>query len=303
MPTLSIIILNWNTYDLLLQCLETVLATKATIDCEIIVVDNASTDNSVSAVRERFPQVQIVENKENVGFARGNNIGVAACAGQYALILNTDAFLQPGALTELLRVAESDAQAGIVGAQLRNPNGTFQASYTSFPTLWREFLILSTLGRALLGHHYPSSGPDESDGPQKVDYVEGACLLVSVEKYRAIGGFDESYFMYSEEVDLCYRMHKKGWDVWYAPGARVVHQGGASSQGRKPEREGDLYRSRVQFFRTYYGALTAESLKLMIYTFTLPKWLAHRLIRLISGGRLGRPVVSLQYLTTRLRDV
>lgn len=303
MPLVSIVILNWNTRDLLLQCLEAVFATKEAVDCEIVVVDNASSDDSVSTVQARFPQVRILQNKENAGFARGNNIGVANCTGKYALILNTDAFLQPGALAELVRVAESDPQMGVVGAYLLNPDGTFQASHTLFPTLWREFLILSGLGRFLFGRHYPSAGPSDALGPQKVDYVEGACLLTSVEAYRTIGGFDEAYFMYSEEVDLCFRMHQKGWNVWYAPGARVVHLGGASSQGRKPEREGDLYRSRVRFFRKHYGALAANVLKLMIYAITLPKIAAHKLVRGLSGGRLGRPVVSLQYLVDRLREV
>ncbi len=303
MPLVSIVILNWNTRDLLLQCLEEVFATKGSIDCEVIVADNASTDDSVSTVQARFPQVRIIQNKENAGFARGNNIGVAGCTGKYALILNTDSFLQPGALAELVRAAESDPQTGIVGAHLRNPDGTFQASHTRFPTLWREFLILSGLGRLFFGRNYPSAGPDEMPGPQKVDYVEGACLLVAVEKYRAISGFDEAYFMYSEEVDLCFRMHQKGWHVWYAPSARVIHLGGASSQSRKPEREGDLYRSRVRFFRKHYGALAANVLKLMIYAITLPKIAVHKLARGLSGGRLGRPVVSLQYLVDRLREV
>ncbi|HKZ69915.1 MAG TPA: glycosyltransferase family 2 protein [Anaerolineales bacterium] len=239
-PLLSIVILNWNTRDLLVQCLEAVLRLQDEAPGEVIVVDNASTDDSVTMLADRFPQVRVIQNPANVGFAGGNNRGVAACAGKYALMLNTDAFLGPGALRELVRVAESDPRSGVVGAHLLNPDGSFQASHTCFPTLWREFLILSGLGRAAYGSHYPSAGPDEGRGALKVDYVEGASLLVRVEAYRAVNGLDEGFFMYAEEVDLCYTMGKHGWNVWYAPEARVTHLGGASSADRKPEREADL---------------------------------------------------------------
>jgi hypothetical protein len=302
-PLLSIIVLNWNTRDLLAQCLGAVLRFQGEAECEVMVVDNASTDDSLAMLAERFPQVQVIYNTHNVGFAGGNNRGVAACAGKYALLLNTDAFLGPDALRELVRVAESDPRTGVVGAHLLDPDGTFQASYTPFPTLWREFLILSGLGRAIHGPHYPSAGPDEGRGAQKVDYVEGACLLVNVEAYRAMNGLDEGFFMYAEEVDLCYTMRKHGWNVWYAPGARVTHLGGASSANRKPEREADLYRGRVQFFRKHYGMVSAGALKAMIFFFTAAKVVAHGLARWASGGRVGRRVVSLGYLAERLRGV
>ena len=302
-PLLSIVILNWNTRDLLVQCLEAVLRLQDEAPGEVIVVDNASTDDSVTMLADRFPQVRVIQNPANVGFAGGNNRGVAACAGKYALMLNTDAFLGPGALRELVRVAESDPRSGVVGAHLLNPDGSFQASHTCFPTLWREFLILSGLGRAAYGSHYPSAGPDEGRGALKVDYVEGASLLVRVEAYRAVNGLDEGFFMYAEEVDLCYTMGKHGWNVWYAPEARVTHLGGASSADRKPEREADLYRGRVQFFRKQYGAAAASALKAMIFFFTAVKVVAHRLARWVSGGRVGRRVVSLGYLAERLRGV
>jgi N-acetylglucosaminyl-diphospho-decaprenol L-rhamnosyltransferase len=301
-PIFSIVIVNWNTRDLLLKCIETLLATEAP-EKEIVVVDNASQDDSVAAVQARFPQVRIIQNKDNAGFARGNNIGVAACNTPYALLLNTDAFPQAGALDELLRVMSTTAKAGIVGAHLLNADGSFQASHTPFPTLWREFLILSGLGRLFFGRHYPSAGPDEAKGAQAVDYVEGACLLVNVDVYRAIGGFDEAFFMYSEEVDLCFRMKQSGWQVWYVPEARATHLGSASSKDRKPEREGDLYRSRVRFFHKHYGRGASQLLKIMIYTFALVKIITHGTARLLSGGRFGRPVVSLSYLSHQLSDV
>lgn len=301
--TLSILILNWNTGDLLKQCLETVFSLTAEAAFEVIVVDNGSTDSSLAMVAEHFPQARVIANAENVGYARGNHLGVAASPGKYVLILNTDAFLQPGALAELVKVAEANPQAGLVGAQLQNGDGSFQASHTPFPTLWREFLILSGLGRLLVGRHFPSAGPDTEKGSRLVDYVEGACLLIRVEAYRAVGGLDEKFFMYAEEVDLCFRLRRAGWQVWYAPDARVIHLGGGSSHSRQPEREADLYRSRVRFFRKQYGVVSAQSLKALIYFFTFIKLLIHSLMRFVSGGRLGRRVVSLDYLATQLRGL
>ncbi len=303
MLDISIVILNWNTRDMLASCLDCIAQSVAGFDVEIIVVDNASSDGSQAMVRERFPHVHLIANRENVGFAGGNNQAMAVSGGRYMLLINSDAFLMADALRAMLDLAEASPQVGIVGAQLLNVDGSFQASHTPFPNLWQEFLILSGLGRRLHGRWYPSQGPEEDKGPQIADYVEGACLLVRREAYKEVGGLDEGYFMYAEEVDWCFAMRKKGWQVWYQPAARVIHLGGGSSQGRVTQREGDLYRSRVRFFRKHYGDAAARLLKLQIYSFTAAKVALHGLLRLISGGRYGRPVVSLKRLTMMLREV
>lgn len=298
MPDISIIIVNWNTHDLLADCLDSIASSGIAddLDIETIVVDNASTDGSQAMVRQRFPHARLIANPENVGFARANNQGVAMSNGSHALLLNSDAMVTPGSLQTLVRLADTKPQAGIVGAQLLNPDGSFQASHTPFPNLWQEFLILSGMGRVLYGRWYPSRGPEEDKGPQIVDYVEGACMLVRREAFEDVGGLDEGYFMYAEEVDWCYAMRAKGWQVWYQPAAKVIHLGGGSSRNRQTQREGDLYRSRVRFFRKYYGEGSARLLKLQIYGFTAIKLAVHGLLRLASGGRYGRPVVPLQEL-------
>ncbi len=303
MPDLSVIILNWNTRDLLAQCLDTVIQNAGDLTLELIVVDNASTDGSLDMLSARFPQVRVMANTQNVGFARGNNQGMAVSQSRYFLLLNSDAFITPGALPALIHLADQQPRAGIVGAQLLNADGTFQASHTSFPNLWREFLILTGLGRRLYGRWYPSCGPQEAQGPQVVDYVEGACLLVRPEAFKATGGLDEGYFMYAEEVDWGYAMRQQGWQVWYQPAAKIIHLGGGSSQGRRTQREADLYRSRVRFFRKNYGHTSARLLKWLIYGLTGLKIVAHYLLRLLSGGRMGRPVVSLRRLAAELREV
>jgi N-acetylglucosaminyl-diphospho-decaprenol L-rhamnosyltransferase len=301
MLDLSIIIVNWNTRDLLIQCLRSIYETINTLSFEVIVVDNASTDDSVAVTRERFPHVKILENQDNVGFARANNQATLASQGRYMLFFNSDAILLPNAAQALFDLAEANPHAGIVGAQLRNPDGSFQASHTPFPDLWKEFMILSGLGRLILGRWYPSYGPEENRGPQVVDYVEGACLLVRRSAFGEVGGLDEDYFMYAEEVDWCYAMKENGWQVWYQPAARVIHLGGGSSQNRRTQKESNLYKSRVRFFRKHYGRLAAAILKLQILVFTGIKIIVHGCLRRVSGNRLGRQVVPLRYLISDMR--
>ncbi|MBL8092750.1 MAG: glycosyltransferase family 2 protein [Anaerolineales bacterium] len=300
-PDVSVVVLNWNTRDLLAECLRITQACADGLTLELIVVDNASTDDSVALVRRDFPQVRVIESPANVGFAAGNNLGAQQASGRYILLLNTDAFLKPGALGAMAALLDAQPRAGLCGARLLNRDGSFQASHTPFPTVSREFLILSGLGRLFMGRHYPSRGPEREAGPRPVDYVEGACLLCRPEAYRQVGGLDPGFFMYAEEVDLCMALKRAGWSVWYHPEAEVVHLGGASSSLRRPEREGDLYVSRVRFFRKHYGPVAATLLTGLIYLFTAAKNVLHTGLRLATGGRKGRPVVSLSRLAAKLR--
>jgi GT2 family glycosyltransferase len=293
---LSIIILNWNTKDLLAQCIDAIVRHSDGIAYEIIVVDNASTDGSQDMLANRFASVRLIQNTHNVGFARANNRGMRESRGQHFLLLNTDAFVKPGSLQALLHVLRTQQHAGIVGAHLLNADGSFQASHTPFPSLAQEFMILSGLGRALLGPHYPSRGPEDNKGPQAVDYVEGAALLVRREAFEKAGGLDEDYFMYAEEVDWCYSMKRAGWQVWYAPEARITHLGGGSSKNRKTAREADLYRSRMRFFRKHHGVLPALALKALIVASVAAKHVWHGILRLATGGKHGRPVTSFQQI-------
>jgi N-acetylglucosaminyl-diphospho-decaprenol L-rhamnosyltransferase len=303
MAKISVIILNWNTRELLAQCLSSIEQHRGNLQLEIIVVDNASTDGSQSMLKEKYPQISLIANSQNTGFAKGNNQAMQVATGDYFLLWNSDAFATPGSIQSLLHLAEKEPKAAIVGAQLRNGDNSFQASHTPFPNQLREFLILTGLGRTLLGRTYPSSGPDEEKGPQMVDYVEGACLLVRRQAFQQVGGLDEGYFMYAEEVDWCYTMFKHGWQVWYQPESKVIHLGGASSAGRRTHREADLYRSRVRFFRKHYGGRSAQLLKIQIYTATAIKNVIHGILRRLTMGRYGRPVVSLQHLSAQLKDV
>jgi len=298
MPDISIVIVSYNTCDLLEDCLDSITQTAGNLDLEIIVVDNASSDGSLAMLSQKFPCVRCLANQTNVGFARANNQGAAVSRGPYLLLLNSDTRLLPGALQSMLELMQANPQVGLVGATLRNVDGTFQASYTPFPGLLQEFLVLSTLGRRLYGPYFPSHGPEDGRCAHLADYnyVEGACMLIRREAYMLVGGLDEGYFMYSEDVDLCYALREKGWQVWFQPAAQVIHLGGGSSQHRRPEREADLYCSQVRFFQKHYGRAVAYLLFAQIYSFTATKILIHGLLRRISHGRYGRPVVPLRRL-------
>jgi GT2 family glycosyltransferase len=302
MPDVSIIIVSWNTRDLLADCLRSIAQTAGDVGVEIVVVDNASADGSQDMLRQRFPHVHLIANPENAGFARAVNQGVGAATARALLLLNSDARLLPNSLRALLDVLAAQPRAAVVGARLCNADGSFQGSHAPFPTLWREFLILSGVGRALYGQWYPSHGHKEGRGPQAVEYVGGACMLVRRDAFAQVGGFDEGYFMYAEEVDFCYVLHRNGWQVWYQPAAAVIHLGGGSSRHRRVDFEGDLYRSRVRFFRKHHGDRAARLLKWQMYGLTGVKLCAHGLLRLASGGRYGRPVVPLRDLAMKLRE-
>ena len=222
---LSVIIVNWNTKDLLAQCLQSVYETAAShSDCnlsfETVVVDNASTDGSPEMVRAHFPQVRLIENQQNEGFARANNRAIRATHGRYFLLLNSDTVVLPGSLGAMVHFADQHPEAGIVGCKLLNADGSLQPSWAQFPTFWSE----------LMGRNFRRRRPLVDGRGYEVDWVGGACLLVRQKAVQTVGLLDEDYFMYSEETDWCYRFSRAGWAVLFNPTAQIVHLGGASSR-------------------------------------------------------------------------
>lgn len=260
-PTLSIIIVNWNTHDLLAQCLESVgveLAAWQGGRVETFVVDNASTDGSVALVRERFPWVRLIANTENVGFARANNQAVEQAQGRYILLLNSDAMLTPNSLTNLIAFADAHPQAGIIGVRLLNFDGSFQAAFNDFPTLLR--VVMETWGLIQFikrNPYYPSYAPHQSENATMCDWVGGACLCARRQAIEEVGVLDDSFFMNSEEVDWCFRMRQSGWQVWYTPAVEIVHLGGGSANRRSATQRMRLYEGKVRFLAKHHGHIAA----------------------------------------------
>jgi N-acetylglucosaminyl-diphospho-decaprenol L-rhamnosyltransferase len=250
---LSIIIVNWNTCDLLAQCLDAVYAYPPQGSFDIWVVDNGSTDGSQKMLADRFPQVELIQNQENVGFARANNQAIRASQGEYVLLLNSDALVLFDTLQRLVDFADSHPKAGIVGGQCLNPDGSFQASFNHFPTVFSESLLLFGLAEHIYSPSFPSAAPEESQQSRPCDWVGGACLMARRAALSEIGLLDEGYFMYVEETDWCYRVVKDGWQVFYCAEAKVLHYGGQSASRASAQQRLRLYESKARYFRLHHG--------------------------------------------------
>jgi len=251
MSDLSIIIVNWNTRDLLIQCLKSLQQTFQRLKMEIFVVDNGSTDGSGEAVRAKFPEVIFIENRLNLGFARANNQAMRLSKGRYILLLNPDTQVKEGAIEILKAFMDHHPVAGAVGAQLVNSDGSKQNSIANFPSLATE-LINKSLLRWLFPGRFPGKERAYSE-PIEVDSVIGACMMVRREAMEQVGFFDEDYFLFLEETDWCYRMKKVGWKVYHHPRTEVIHFQGKSAEKDKKRARVEYYRSRYQFFKKNRG--------------------------------------------------
>jgi N-acetylglucosaminyl-diphospho-decaprenol L-rhamnosyltransferase len=224
----SCVVVTYDALPWIERCLESVVGT------ETVVVDNGSTDGTVDVVRERFPDVRVVET-ENRGLAAGWNRGIAETSGAHVLALNADAWLVEDALAVLLDTARRHPRAAVVAPRLLNPDGSLQRSVRGFPTLWRiatEYLYLRKLApRSRTFNAFYGAGFDHGS-EREVEWVMGACMLVRRTAFEEVGPFDEEYFLFSEEVDWMKRAADRGWSVVFAPQARCVHVAGAAHGGR-----------------------------------------------------------------------
>lgn len=231
--TLSVVVVSWNTRELLKQCLTTLYTelNQHNIIAEVIVVDNNSADGSADLVRAQFPQATLIANGDNKGFGRANNQAFAIAQGEYVLLLNPDTEVIPNAIKTLLEFMGQHPQAGIVAPQLINCDGSIQRSCREFPTLSNMFYELSGLSRLFpkVNRFRRYKMLDFAHTTAKeVDQPEGACLLIRCRVLDKVGWFDEKFFMLFEEVDLCYRVKKSGWQIWFTPEAKIIHHFGQS---------------------------------------------------------------------------
>ncbi|MBI9086100.1 MAG: glycosyltransferase family 2 protein [Desulfobacterales bacterium] len=232
---ISIVIVSYKTRDILRGCLTALWAHPPGFEMEVFVVDNHSADGSTQMVRREFPQVRLIANSENRGFAAANNQAFRLAKGRYVVLLNPDAFVKPGAINAAVAFMEHTPQCGISGARLVDPRGRLDPSARRFPTWPAKLFTLSGMSS-----RYPSSpvfnrhdfGGFAHDRPRKVDWVPGTFAVLRARMLAEIGFFDERFFIYYEETDLCRRARHNGWQVYFAPDAEVVHIGGACSQTR-----------------------------------------------------------------------
>lgn len=265
---LSVVVVSWNVRDLLLRCLATVFAEADTgLSLEVFVVDNASTDGTAEAVKRQFHLAKVIANERNVGFVRANNQALGLCAGRHVLLLNPDTEVLPGALAHLVATADADPSLGAVGPMLLFADGTVQSSRRRFPTLGTAIVESTVLQRffgnaALVRRFYVADRRDDEE--QDVDWLVGACLLARRRAMEQVGTLDERFFMYSEEVDWCYRLRQAGWRVRYTPAARVVHHEARSSEQAPVTRHFYFHDSRCRYFAKYQGPLAGWTLRLAV---------------------------------------
>lgn len=244
----SVIIVNYNVRAFLNSALISLFKSLEGLDAEIFVVDNASDDGSVELIKTNFPSVHLIANSANVGFAKANNQAMALAKGKYLLLINPDTLVQEDSITTLIKYFEEHSDAGMVGCKILNPDGTLQlACRRSFPTPWVAFT--KTFG---LSAFFPRSkkfaqynltyrNPDET---YEVDAISGSFMMMSREVYEKIGGLDETFFMYGEDLDWCYRVQQAGWKVFYVPTTSIIHYKGESTR-----------RSDLDELKVFYNAM------------------------------------------------
>lgn len=279
-PIVSIIIVSYNVETYLINCLDSLFQHKCFVPYEIIVVDNNSQDNSVSSVQKKYPEILVIQSPKNIGFAAANNLASRVANGSFFLLLNPDTIVEDGAIDELYTFLIAHSAAGAAGSYLKNPDGTFQMSCYPFPTIFRELWRLFHLDNLLAIGLYPQKQWN-SETPKKCDVVQGTSLMIKRDVWDLLGGLDEDFFMYSEEVDFCYRMEKAGFERYWVPTSRVIHYGGQSTSQTAREMFLQLYRAKTQFFKKHHGLLAAYIYKLILLLaslarlvlFSLASWL------------------------------
>jgi hypothetical protein len=257
MLDLSVIVVNYNTSTFLRNCLQSVFEQTRGLDYEVIVVDNASWDGSREMLQHEFPKVRTIFNSENKGFAAANNQAIRVAQGRYVLLLNSDTRVLDGAIQETFHFMEEHREASIVGCKLLNSDGTLQPSCMSFPTVWNlfvesSFLYLVFPRTKLFGRYHMSYF--NYDTIETVDFVTGAFMMIRRAVFESVGLFDESYFMYTEETDLCYRAKQHGFNVCFIPWTTIVHYGRGSIDSTDRFLE-QVHQTQLQFVRKHFRGM------------------------------------------------
>lgn len=280
MYDITFIIVNWNTKSLVLDCVRSIFQYHGSFSQEVIVIDNASEDGSVIALRESFPNIKIIPNKENLGFARANNQGLEIAQGKYIALINSDVEFISDCVSPMLEYMDLHSDVGMLGPKLLWQDGSLQGSCRRFPTLWNTFC--PSLGLTSAFPHTPlfsgehMYGYFEHDEIKDVDVLVGAFLLVRHAALLDVGGMDDGYFMYCEEVDWCKRFILADWKIRFFPFSEVIHMGGASSSIAPGRFIKEFCLSNLRYWNKYYpGVKTFLFRQIMIlrYVLRMPMWL------------------------------
>ena len=259
----TVIIVSYNVIEFLQKCLESLIKNSTKYKYEIFVVDNNSTDGSADKIKSNFPQVHWIQNYQNEGFAAANNQAIRQSSGRYIWMLNPDTILVDDALSPLVNLLDEKTQAAVCGSRLLNHDYSLQFSCYPFPTLGREFWRLFHLDSIKKIAEYPMHQWDLNK-PIEVDNIQGASLLLRRSYLEKIGLLDDSFFMYTEEVDLNFRFKKAGWKIYWEPRSKIIHYGGQSTKLNQTAMFLQLYKTKIQFFRKHYSGITTWFYKLVL---------------------------------------
>lgn len=267
---ISIIIINYNTRDYLEKCLLSIYSRQHKASFEVFVVDNASSDGSMEMVRDKFPSVNLTVNPQNTGFGAANNIAIRKSSGKYALLLNSDAEITDGAIDACFEFMESHPLCGIMGGKLLYPDGAVQVSVCPFPSLYIAFtqhLLLARLfpDSRIFAPHRNAFKKNDYEKEQQVDWVSGAFMTVNRKCLEQAGLFDEKFFLYYEETDLCLRCRNAGWEIRYFPSAAVIHYANKTTAKFKPKVFEYSSASLVYYFSKHKPLISVMALKAMLF--------------------------------------
>lgn len=292
----SIIIVNWNTKNILRDCLRSVYEQAGDVDYEVIVVDNASTDGSLDMIKSDFERVVLLENAQNKGFATANNQGMEIAKGRYVLLLNSDTVVLDGAIAKTVSFADAHPRAGVTGCRVLNADRTLQPTCFMFPSILNMFLSSTYLykffPRSRFFGRERMTWWDRSDVRQ-VDVVTGCFMLVRREAIDQVGVMDERFFMYAEETDWCYRFREEGWDVTFTPAGQIIHLGGQSTAKKPVAMIVQLRLSILKFIRKHSGRfaqVSARFLTALFFAVRIPIWFA----RVFSLRQRSEAVVKMR---------
>ncbi len=253
--TLTIQIVNWNAREPLRAALRSILAHPPHFPYEIIVVDNASSDGSVQMLEKEFPEIKLIVSEQNLGFSRGHNLAARAARGKYQFILNPDTEVMPNALDLLVEFAEKHPEVAIIGPKILNPDGSLQYSCRRFPNPTAALFRNTPLGKLFPNNRYTREylmTDWDHSSIREVDWVSGAALFIQREVFERLGGFDEQFFMYCEDMDLCYRAWQAGYKVVYYPEPVIIHAIGRSTDLVANKMIITFHRSMYLFYKKHY---------------------------------------------------
>ena len=288
---LSIVIVNWNAKAYVRKCVASILANPPRATYEVVVIDSGSLDGCGEMLRTEFPMVSAIQSDENLGFARANNLAARQSSGEYLLFLNPDTEIVGGALDSLYSHIQVLPSAGTVGCRLLNSDGSVQTScIQSIPTITNQ-----VLDSEFLRARWPKSRLwgmaalyDTVGKPVRVEAVSGACIMIRREVFESIGGFNEEYFMYAEDIDLSYRVSRAGYNTYYVPHASIVHHGGGSSEQAVSEFAAVMMREATwRFLRSTRGSAYSAAYRVGIAVSAIARLVAIAAGSVLTGGRRG----------------